>query len=251
MANIRKIKNKSIGVIKKILCKLDSLNLRKYFYECSLLFINTMLRGSILYSCEMYYNLKEAEIRQLERIEENYLRRIFNTSKGCPISQLYLEIGQYPARFEIVKMRLLYLKYILEQPEESLLKKLYNLQRSNPTRGDWASTCQEDKKRLELTLPQQEIKEMTKSKFSNIIKENIRKHALNYLIEKQSKKGGQITYKKLEIIEYLQPTCEISIKEKQKIFEIRNDMTNIPDNYGNKSVCLCGIKENTKHIYDL
>merc|ERR1712208_60696 len=174
----------------------------------------------------------------------------FNTSKGCPISQLYLEIGQYPAKFEIIKMRLLYLKYILEQPEESLLKKLYNLQRSNPTRGDWASTCQEDQKRLELTLSQQEIKEMTKSKFSNIIKENIRKHALNYLIEKQSKKGGQITYKKLEIIEYLQPTCEILIKEKQKIFEIRNDMTNIPDNYGNKSVCLCGEKENTKKIYD-
>ena len=173
MANIRKIRNKSIGVIKKILSKLDSLNLRKYFYECSLLFMNTMLRGSILYSCEMYYNLKEAEIRQLERIEENYLRRIFNTSRGCPISQLYLEMGQYPARFEIVKMRLLYLKYILEQPEESLLKKLYNLQKSNPTRGDWASTCQEDLERLRLTLSHQEIKEMTKSKFTNIIKENI------------------------------------------------------------------------------
>ena len=91
---------------------------------------------------------------------------------------------------------------------------------------------------------------MTKSKFTNIIKEKIRKNALKYLLEKQSKKGGQIEYKNLEMAEYLQPTCEISIKEKQKIFEIRNDMIKIPDNYGNKSVCLCGNKENTEHIYD-
>ena len=70
------------------------------------------------------------------------------------------------------------------------------------------------------------------------------------MIEKRSKKGGQITYKNLEMAEYLQPTCELSIKEKQKIFEIRNDMTNIPVNFGNKSVCLCGKKENMEHIYN-
>ena len=250
MANIRKVKNKSIGVIKKIISKLESLNLRKYFFECALLFMNVMLRGSILYSCEMYYNLKEKEIRQLERIEENYIRKIFNTAKGCPITQLYLELGQHPARFEIQKRRLLYLKYILEQSEESLLKKLYNLQKRFPSRGDWASTCQDDLRKLEINLSEQEIQEMTKYKFKNLIKEKIKKLALNYLTEKQSKKGGQIEYRNLEMAEYLLPTCELNNKEKQKMFEIRNDMTKIPDNFGNKSLCLCGQRENMEHIYN-
>ena len=74
-----------------------------------MLLLNVMLRGSILYAADMYYDLKENELRQIERIEEGYLRKVLNTTKGCPIVQLYLEVGHIPARFEIQKMRLLYL----------------------------------------------------------------------------------------------------------------------------------------------
>ena len=47
------------------------------------------------------------------------MRRIFDTTWGCPVTQFYFELGQIPAMFEVQKMRLLYLKYILEQAEES------------------------------------------------------------------------------------------------------------------------------------
>ena len=33
------------------------------------------------------------------------------------------------------------------------------------------------------------------------------------------------------------------VKEKQKMFEVRNDMTKIPANYGKEILCLCGTKE--------
>ena len=68
--------------------------------------------------------------------------------------------------------------------------------------------------------------------------------------EKQSKKGGNIEYKSLEIAEYLQPTCEIENREKEIIFEIRNDMTNIPSNFGGECECLCGEKETMEHLYN-
>ena len=136
-ANIREVKKKSIGTVRKIINRLNSLNLRKYFFECAVILMNSMLRPSILYASDMYYNLKESELRKLEQIEEGFLRKIFKTTKGCPISQLYLEIGVAPARFEIQKLRLLYLKYILEQSEDSLLSKFFHLQLDEPTRGDW------------------------------------------------------------------------------------------------------------------
>ena len=78
MKNIIDKKNKSIGIIKKIFNKLHSLNLRKYFFECAIIFLNVMLRSSILYASETYYNLKEPEIRAIERIEENFLRQLGN-----------------------------------------------------------------------------------------------------------------------------------------------------------------------------
>ena len=95
--------------------------------------MNSVLRGSILYTSDMYYNLKESELRELENIEEDYLRKVFKTTKGCPISQIYLEIGQTPARFEIQKLRLLFLKTILEESEQSLLSRFFHLQLEEPT----------------------------------------------------------------------------------------------------------------------
>ena len=85
MANIKSVKNKSIGTIKTIFSKLKSLNLRKYYFECGMIFLNIMLRSSILYGSETYYNLKENELRALERIEESFMRQLFSTTKGCPI----------------------------------------------------------------------------------------------------------------------------------------------------------------------
>ena len=51
------------------------------------------------YFYESYYNSKEQEIRQLERIEESFMRQLLKTKKICPINQL-------PARFDIMKLRL-------------------------------------------------------------------------------------------------------------------------------------------------
>ena len=110
---------------------------------------------------EMYYNLKETEIRRIERIEEGFMRKILQTTKGCPITQLYLEIGQAPARFEIQKMRLLYLKYIVDQDDDSSWKKFLNLQFQQPVRRDWASTVMNDLEEFEITLPLEEIKNLT------------------------------------------------------------------------------------------
>ena len=50
MANIKQARNKSIGVIEKLISKLNSLNLKQYYFECAQIFMNAMLRGSLLYA---------------------------------------------------------------------------------------------------------------------------------------------------------------------------------------------------------
>ena len=102
------------------------------------------MRGTILYASDMYYNMKEMEYRQIEQIEECFLRKLFKTTKGCPITKLYFEIGQYPARFEIQKLSCLYLKNILNQDENSRFYQFFKLQLDQPTRGDWVSTVIKD-----------------------------------------------------------------------------------------------------------
>ena len=99
MANINAMKKKSIGIIRTLLHKLKDMNLQQYYFECAMVYFNVMLRGSVLYASKTYYNLTETHLRTIEKIEEEYLRKILKTKKSCPISQIYLETGQWPARF--------------------------------------------------------------------------------------------------------------------------------------------------------
>ena len=255
MANIRQIRNKSIVTVRKLFNRLNSLKLKQYYFECAVILMNSVLRPSILYACEMYYNLKESELRHLERIEESFLRKVLNTTKGCPITQLYLEIGQIPARFEIQKMRLLYLKYILEENEESLLRKFLQLQIEEPTKGDWASTCFKDLEELKISESLEEIKNMSKSRFTNMLKSSLKTNALKYLTGKQKSKGKEIFYSKLEMVDYLLPSnSELSVIEKQQVFRIRNRMVDIASNFPKsnvKPICLCGEEEESmENIYN-
>ena len=254
MVNIGEMKKKSIWITNKIFNRLDVLNLRKYYFECGMIFLNIMLRSSILYASETYYNLKEPELRNLERIEEGFLRRLFKTSKGCPIAQLYLEAGHIPARFHIKKMRLMFLKYILNEEEHGLISKFLRLQFEKPSRGDWASSCKQDLKDLKIDMSLVDIKTTKMRKFIKIINESISEAAFQYLIKKRGSKGMEISYTSLKMSEYLLPNDSgLSIDDKRYIFEIRNRMIYIPANFSsdeNENICIsCKSIEDMNHVY--
>jgi hypothetical protein len=81
--------------------------------------------------------------------------------------------------------------FFLEQNEDSILRKTLQLQLENPCRGDWGSTCLNDLKELNITQTLQEIRTLPKSKFTNILKEQLRRNALVYLNGKQGEKGKE------------------------------------------------------------
>ena len=93
----------------------------------------------------------------------------------------------------------------MEQKDDSLVKKFFNLQLNQPTRGDWASQIKSDLKELHITESFEELKTMTHSKFKENIKSQIRKNALKYLLKKRKSKGKEIEYLNLEMAEYLTP----------------------------------------------
>ena len=211
-----------------------------------------MLRSSILYACETYYNLKETEIRQLEMIEEGFLRELMKTGKGCPISQLYTEVSLIPARFEIIKLRLLFLQYILTQKEDSTIFMFLKLQFQQPTKGDWGSTCIQNLQELNIDESLEDIKLMTKQKFKNILNERIIKAAIIYLKGKQGSKGKEIEFCDIQMADYLLPSSGLLVEDQRKIFSIRNRMVKISNNFSSKNNverCICGETENMSHIY--
>ena len=257
MANINYIKIKSRIITSKIFNMLDTLQLGRYYFECGIVFLRSLLRSSIIYSAETYYNLTEAEVREMEKMEESYLLQLYNTETGCPRSQLYLESGVYPLRFEVMKMKIMFLHYIVNEDSHSLISQFYTTQRNFPQKGDWASQTDEICDYLDIKYKQGEFKLMSKQKLKSTLKKKIESEAFEYLLGLRISKGKEIDYKRLEMSDYLLPNkSKLSNDDKKYLFSIRNRMIRINSNfYGQKekeNLCPseCGKFENMLHIYE-
>ena len=101
---------KNIGIMKTIQYIISSVG--KYTIECGIIYLNSLLRSSILFAAETMYNINEDEYRRIKGIEEDLLRKIFKTEQGCPIYLLYFKSGHVPARIAIERMKIVFYRYI-------------------------------------------------------------------------------------------------------------------------------------------
>ena len=167
MKNIEAKRNWAIGIKKQIQFLLQGLG--KYTFEGGMIYLNSLLRSSILFAAKAMYNIKKNELRQIGRIEEELLRKFFKTGKGCPLYQLYFEIGDIPARFAIARMKIVFLRYILTQEENSLMYQFLLAQKTHPRRNDWYSGVKTDLNDFEIDMIDEEIKIMPVNLFKQLV----------------------------------------------------------------------------------
>ena len=154
--NIKSKQNRAFGIKKDIEYRIKGLG--KYTLEGAMIYINSLLRSSVLFAAETMYDIKEAEYRLIERIEEDMLRRIFKTGPGCPIFQLYFESGHIPARFAIKRMKIMFFRYILSQEESSLIYRFLMAQKNDYKRGDWYSEVRNILREFKIDMSDETIK---------------------------------------------------------------------------------------------
>ena len=227
-------------------------NLGPYTYEGAIIYIQSLIRTSVLYAAETMCNTSEAELRAIEKIEESVLRKVFRTKQSCPRHLLYLESGTYPARHQVHRQMLNFLHYILQQPQNSILFRMFQEQQINPIRGDWASCVTELISKYDLKLTIEEIKKTKSSIFKSLVKCQVEKIAFQGLLDRQQggQKGKLIPYERLEIADYPFSDCHITPEEKSELFSIRCEMDDYPSNFGAKTKCDMGCPElmNSEHI---
>lgn len=186
--------NKALGIRKMIRTLIKHLG--KYTIESGIIYFKSLLRGSLLYATESMVNLKENDVKLLERAEEATLRDLLGTELSAPRHLLYLELGILPARFVIKQRKIMHLKHILLQDENSLMKKVFNAQIKYPSKGDWASEVTNILEELNIQKNFEEIKNISKNQLTKIVRLAIGKTAFTYLIsiQKQKQKGKEKNY---------------------------------------------------------
>ena len=129
----------------------------------------------------------------------------------------------------------MFLQYILKEDTDSLISQFFYQQDSNPVKNDWALTCREDLKNLNIKLSFQEIGSLSKEKFKDIVKKAVSDKTFEYLKGEKDKlsKIQNIVYDKFGIQEYLLPN-QTSSRMAKFIFNSRSRMLDVKCNYKNR-----------------
>ena len=108
------------------------------------------------------------------------MKRFLEAGNCCPSEMLYLETGTMPMRFVFRIRRLMYLHYLLNESENSLVNQVLLHQMKNPSKNDWINQVKNDFKVLEISLDTDEIKELSEEGFRSFVKEKSSEKALEY-----------------------------------------------------------------------
>ena len=105
----------------------------------------------------------------LEVFDRNILRAILGAHSKVPSDILYLETGAIPITHVISVKRLVYLQNILQKHDDSIVKKVYLAQKTNPSNGDWTKLIECDKEKYNLNISDDIIEGMTDSDYKSLV----------------------------------------------------------------------------------
>ena len=231
--NIAARRSRGIGNVDKIFTYINDVFLGPYYFEAALLYRSSLLLNSILINSESWYNVSEADIQQLEAVDNIFHRRVLETSSSTPISIMHLELGTLPIRFILKKRRILFLHYILKQSKDDLIYKFFDAQANNPQKGDWVIQIRKDLIDVNIHLSFDNIKSMSENTFKLKVTESIKCAAFKWLLDKIKDKGSEISYNNLNIQDYFLFT-EMNTKQRNLLFSLRARMLPVKCNFSKK-----------------
>ena len=149
--------NKAYGNIQKIEDTLNGRPFGKHRFKAAILMRKSMLVGSLLNNAKTMINITKSDLDKLEKPDIVFQKKLFDTTIKPAKAFCYLELGIKPLRYEIMEKRLSFLKYILEQKPETMMKQVYDQQRVKHKKGDFVDQVEKDKIELEMKLEDKEI----------------------------------------------------------------------------------------------
>ena len=214
---------------------------------------NAMLIGSLLNNVETLINVTKKNENELEKPDLFFQEKLLPT-KGKPSKAFrYLELGIIPVRYVIIQKRLLFLKYILNESTDSMIKQVYMQMKQDSRKGDFVDHIKRDLNELEIRMEDYEINEMTSNKWKKLVKEKTKDLAFKNLVKENNmkEKTKHIKFKYLEMSDYLKVNQRTDLS--RIIFETRSGTLDLKSlqqwKYENNLCVLCELKEeNMEHF---
>ena len=203
--NIKDKTNKSMGNINKIVTTLTERPYGKYHFKAYRMMREGLLLAGLLTNAESWINMTKKDIEELEKPDLILMRNVLSVTGNPSKVFMMLELGIIPVRFVIMKKRMQFLHYILNESTESMIRKVYDTLKQDYRNGDFVSQTNGDRITLDINLDDSEIKSFSKGMWKNVIDKKIKSVAFEYLIEENLQKENtkDILFKSLDMSGYL------------------------------------------------
>ena len=181
--NIQNRISKGQAIINDITQILEGIYFGEFHFEAFLMMRNSLFLSVITHNLEVS-NLPPKEIKSLESLDYQLIRRALSVnSKQSPIIMM-LELGIVSVKYILMKNRMMYLFHLLNSPIESICNQVFLEQIKNPLKQDWATCVKSDMISLKLELSFDQIHFFSNRKFKVLVSDLCKKACFNELLEK-------------------------------------------------------------------
>ena len=183
----------------------------------------------LIYNCEAWSNVTDKEISFFQDAQLNFLCRLMEVRRSTPTAGVYIELGILPIGYEIEIRQLLFLRKILMKDVNDPVLKIYCEMLKYPYERNWANCILDLRYKYNLPLCDDNIINMTKSMWKVMVKNRIKKHALEQLLSKcqENKKTSHLRYHRLERASYVtnvdQEIARIIFKTRLQVFDVKEN----------------------------
>ena len=241
--NIKQRISKGNGIIAQIKTILERVSLGAHFFKIAFLLRESLLLNGILYNSETWYGLKKAEIEEMENLDKDFIRSLFEVPFTVPVSSLFLETGCVSINTIIKARRINFLHYMLKLEEDEMLLKFFMVQWEQGRAGDWSEEVKKDLTDFGIPQDLQFIRSKSKLVFNKLVKNKARQFELNRLVElknsRNSSKMKDLFYIELKMQEYLE-LKDMSASQAKALFKFRTRMAPFGENFrGGEKTVLC------------
>ena len=245
------------GRVAQILGIIGEVDMGQHRMEVGLILRKAMLTNNLLFCAEAWSDISDKDIKRLEQVDTALLKSLVNGHSKTPVIFHHLETGTLKLRHILMQNRLLYHQHILTRDDSETIKKIYNKQKEDSTKGDWYEIIKKDFQFLGRDIDEDYIKNSSKIEYKKEVKKLIKKAAFEeYMQEKITKsKLNLLKYEQLDIQPYLQEP-RLSMKEINLLYSLRSRShpakTNYRKMYNNNFGCFFGCleDEDQKHIFE-
>ena len=232
-SNIKSRVSKGLGIIAQIMTILETVSFGASYFEIALSLREAKFQNGILTNADVWYNLGQNDLEELETVDRLLLRRILSVPETTCIEALYLETGSMDIDTIIKAKRINYLHYLIKEEGSTMLFKFFKVQWDRPAKGDWTTQVKKDLEDFDIPGCLEYLEGISVNSFKSLVKKKSVEYALEKFQNKKIKhsKLDNLTYSDLKIQEYLK-SSNIPPEDCKLVMQWRFHMARFGANYG-------------------